>query len=154
MESLIAASSNWLARTLTKIEVICMQPKIFFCWALAHVITQYVKSANIFLAECYRGCCIHFLIFFFSKIKNNSRLAYRVICCSPQSDRRVRVCLSHQSDCRVRVCISHQSDCLIKVSIFHQSYNSFEYLAPTTAFGYCFLVYDVMYQEAVHKEWH
>ena len=32
-----------------------------------------------------------------------------MVCCSHQSDRRIRVCISHQSDCRIRVCMSHQS---------------------------------------------
>ena len=37
-------------------------------------------------------------------------LACRVVCCSHQSDCRIRVCIFHQSDCRIRVCISHQSN--------------------------------------------
>ena len=40
----------------------------------------------------------------------------------------------------------------LKCLSFTNRTTAFEYLAPTTAFGYCFLVYDVMDQEAVHKE--
>ena len=31
-----------------------------------------------------------------------------MVCCSHQSDRRIRACFSHQSNWRIRVCISHQ----------------------------------------------
>ena len=43
-------------------------------------------------------------------------LACRVVCCSHQSDRRIRVCMLHLSDCRIRVCISHQSHHSIWIS--------------------------------------
>ena len=60
-------------------------------------------------------------------------LTSRVVCCLHQSDRRIRLCISHRSDRHIRLCISHQSDCRIRVC-----------LAPITAFGYCFLINDVM----------
>ena len=48
-------------------------------------------------------------------------LACRVVCCSHQSDCRIRVCIFHQSDCRIRVCISHQSNHSIWVSCINHS---------------------------------
>ena len=60
-----------------------------------------------------------FFNYSFYKKKKISMLAWRVLCCTHQSDRRIRVCISHQSDCCIRVCISHQSDCRIRVCISH-----------------------------------
>ena len=48
-------------------------------------------------------------------------LACRVVCCSHQSDCRIRVCIFHQLDCRIRVCISHQSNHSIWVSCINHS---------------------------------
>ena len=67
-------------------------------------------------------------------------LAYTAVCCSHQSNHRIRVYISFQSDCRIGVCISHHS------------YHSIWYLATIIAFGYYFLLNDVLDQEAVHKE--
>ena len=60
-----------------------------------------------------------FKVIFFNK--NNSMLAYRMVCCSHKSERRVRVCISHQSDHCIKVCISHQSECRIWISCTNHS---------------------------------
>ena len=49
------------------------------------------------------------LFYFFYIKESNSMLACKVVCCSHQSDRRIRVCISYQSDYRIVACISHQS---------------------------------------------
>lgn len=46
----------------------------------------------------------------FFLLKKNAMLTYQVVCCSHQSDSRIRVCSSHQSESHIRVYISHQSD--------------------------------------------
>ena len=56
----------------------------------------------------------------------------------------IKVCYSHQSDRRIGVCISHQSDFRIRVLSRTNHITAFGYIAPITAFGYCFLVNDVM----------
>ena len=45
--------------------------------------------------------------------KKTSTLAYRVVCCSHQSDRRIWINILHLLDRGVKVCLSHQSDCRI-----------------------------------------
>ena len=55
----------------------------------------------------------------------------------------IKVCYSHQSDRRIGVCISHQSDFRIRVLSRTNHITAFGYIAPITAFGYCFLVNDV-----------
>ena len=56
----------------------------------------------------------------------------------------IKVCYSHQSDRRIGVCMSHQSDFRIRVLSRTNHITAFGYIAPITAFGYCFLVNDVM----------
>ena len=64
--------------------------------------------------------------------KNNSRLAYRVVCCLHQSDRRIRY-----------VFRTNQIATFGYVSRTNHI-RVFEYHAQITAFGYCFLVNDVI----------
>ena len=60
-------------------------------------------------------------------------LAYRVVCCSHQSDRLVY--LSRTNQIAALGYVSRTNHII-----------TFEYPAPITAFGYCFLVNDVMDQ--------
>ena len=84
----------------------------------------------------------HFLVIFFVK-RDNFMLAYRVVCFLHQSDRRIRV-LSR----------TNQIIALGYASSTNHTIVNFEYLAPITVFGYCFLVNDVMDLGAMHKEWY
>ena len=58
------------------------------------------------------------------------------------SDRRIRVCILHQSDCRIRY-RTYQIVALGYVSRINHIIE-FGYLVPIPAFGYSFLVNDLM----------
>ena len=81
-------------------------------------------------------------------------LAYRVVCCLHQSDRRIRV-LSRTNQIATLGYVPriNQIAALGYVSRTNHII-AFEYIAPIIAFGYCFLVNNVMEHGAVHKEWH
>ena len=72
-------------------------------------------------------------------------LAYRVVCCSHQSDRLVYVSRTNQIAALGYVSRTNQIAALGYVSRTNHII-AFEYPAPITAFGYCFLVNDVMDQ--------
>ena len=78
-------------------------------------------------------------------------LAYRVVCCLYQ-DRRIRV-LSRTNQIATLGYVPriNQIAALGYVSRTNHII-AFEYIAPIIAFGYCFLVNNVMEHGAVHKE--
>ena len=79
-------------------------------------------------------------------------LAYRVVCCLHQSDRRIRV-LSRTNQIATLGYVPriNQIAALGYVSRTNHII-AFEYNAPITAFGYCFLVNNVMEHGAVHAQ--
>ena len=85
---------------------------------------------------------IIYLLFFWN---NNSMLAYRVVCCSHQSDRLVYLSRTNQIAALGYVSRTNQIAALGYVSRTNHII-AFEYPAPITAFGYCFLLNDVMVQ--------
>ena len=79
-------------------------------------------------------------------------LAYRVVCCLHQSDRRIRV-LSRTNQIATLGYVPriNQIAALGYVSRTNHII-AFDYIAPIIAFGYCFLVNNVTEHGAVHKE--
>ena len=78
-------------------------------------------------------------------------LACRVVCCSHQSDRRIRICITNQVAAVGYVSRTDQIVALGYVSRTNRI-AAFGYLTPITAFGYCFLANDIIDEGAVHKE--
>ena len=99
------------------------------------IYSHQVLNCSTNVASVHRVNLHTFLSYFPFYEKRKTLLAYRVVCCSHQSDRRVRVCISHQSHRRIGVCISHQSDCRIRVCISQQSYCSIRISCITWTFG-------------------
>ena len=60
-----------------------------------------------------------FSFFFYEKKKENSMLAFRVVCCSHYIDRRIRICILRQSDHCTRVSCTNQIAALGYVLINH-----------------------------------
>lgn len=96
-------ASNWLEGLVSWLvmKIWCLQlyvkPKL--------VLNYYNLSLRFDLD--FISFLFHFWVIFL--FKKTSLLAYRVVSCSHQSDRCIRVCISHQSNCHIGVCITHHS---------------------------------------------
>ena len=114
---------------------------VFFRFKMIIIFSRYWKLSRA--GSHYRPIFLNdlFIIFW----NNNSMLAYRVVCCSHQSDRLVYLSRTNQIAALGYVSRTNQIAALGYVSRTNHII-AFEYPAPITAFGYCFLVNDVMDQ--------